>query len=42
MNVLITGAASGIGKAVSEYLILKGINVFALDIIKIDNENNKF
>lgn len=41
MNVLITGAASGIGKAVSEYLILKGINVFALDIIKIDNENIK-
>lgn len=42
MNVLVTGSANGIGKAVCEYLINKEINVYAIDIkeTKIDKVNN--
>lgn len=36
MNVLITGAASGIGKAVMEYFIDNNHNVYALDINEIN------
>jgi NAD(P)-dependent dehydrogenase (short-subunit alcohol dehydrogenase family) len=32
MNVLITGAASGIGKAAVDYFISRGHNVYALDV----------
>ncbi len=32
MNVLITGALGGIGRAVTNYYILKGVNVYALDV----------
>ena len=42
MNVLVTGSANGIGKAVCEYLINKDINVYAIDIkeTNIDKVNN--
>lgn len=33
MNVLITGALGGIGRAVTNYYISKGINVYALDVL---------
>ena len=39
-NVLITGAASGIGKAVKDYYLNNGHNVYALDINLIDNQDN--
>ncbi len=34
MNVLITGALGGIGRAVTNYYISKGVNVYALDVLK--------
>lgn len=39
-NVLVTGAASGIGKSTVEILLNKGYNVFALDIINMEECNN--
>lgn len=33
MNVLITGALSGIGRAVTNYYTLKGVNVYAIDLL---------
>lgn len=41
-NVLITGAASGIGKAVSECFLKNDYQVYAIDINKIENTNNLF
>jgi len=38
MKVLITGAASGIGKAVMEYFIENHHKVYALDVNEMDNE----
>lgn len=40
MNVLISGAANGIGKAVCDYFIKRGINVVAIDKQKIELESN--
>ena len=42
LNVLITGAASGIGKAVMNYYLENNHKVYAVDItpIKIDNSTN--
>ena len=39
LNVLITGAASGIGESIRNYYLGKGHNVFALDVKKIDEQN---
>ena len=39
-NVLITGAASGIGKAIKDYYLSNGHNVYALDINKIEDQSN--
>jgi short-subunit dehydrogenase len=39
-NILITGAASGIGKATTDLLLKKGYNVFAIDILKVDEKPN--
>ena len=39
-KVLITGAASGIGKAVKDYYLNNGHNVYALDINSIDDQDN--
>lgn len=39
MNILITGAASGIGKATVEAFLENNHNVFAVDINDIDNKN---
>lgn len=41
MNVLITGIASGIGKALSEVYLSNGINVYGIDINEVVNENIK-
>lgn len=38
-NILVTGAASGIGKATTEILLKKGYNIFAIDIVKIEDSN---
>ena len=40
MNVIITGATGGIGKAVSEYLGEKGIHVFACDKNQTEFKNS--
>lgn len=40
MNILITGAASGIGKAVMDCFLNNDHNVYAIDIIKIDEHKN--
>ena len=37
MNVLITGALGGIGRAVTNYYIKNGINVYALDVLDTCN-----
>ncbi len=44
MNVLLTGASGGIGKAVAEFLIVKGVNVYAIDLAeaKFNSESLKF
>lgn len=39
MNVLVTGSANGIGKAVCEYLIKQNVNVYALDIKESNIDN---
>ncbi len=39
-NILVTGSASGIGKATVEILLNKGYYVFGIDIIKMDDSNN--
>lgn len=39
-NVLITGAASGIGKAVKDYYLNNGHNVYAIDVNSIDEQEN--
>lgn len=41
MNVLITGCSSGIGKEVASYLLEQNINVYGLDINKIEDERIK-
>jgi NAD(P)-dependent dehydrogenase (short-subunit alcohol dehydrogenase family) len=38
MNVIITGASSGIGKATAEYFLDSGHTVYSIDIKKSDNE----
>ena len=40
MNVLITGASSGIGKALSDRFLENNYQVFALDICDIDHKDN--
>ena len=40
INVLITGAASGIGKAVKDYYLNNGHNVYAIDVNSIDEQEN--
>lgn len=40
MNVLITGAANGIGQAVTKKLLSKNIKVYAIDICNIDITDN--
>lgn len=40
MNVLITGAANGIGKAVTEKLLTNNINIFALDVCDLNYYHN--
>lgn len=42
MNILITGASSGIGKAVKDYFIDNGHSVFALDVNEIKKEERLF
>ncbi len=43
MNVLITGALGGIGRAVTNYYISKGVNVYALDVLdNCDVESVKY
>ena len=39
MNVLITGAASGIGRAAVDHFTKRGHNVFGIDIIPADEGN---
>ncbi len=41
MNILITGAASGIGNAVKNYYLSQGHNVYAIDVKKIEDEKLK-
>ncbi len=41
MNVLITGCASGIGKEVASFLLEKNINVYGLDVNKIEDSRIK-
>ena len=40
MNVLITGASGGIGRAVTEYLAEKGVTVYALDVKECQFKDN--
>lgn len=40
LNVLITGAASGIGKKIKDYFLEQNHSVYALDVNKIDDKNN--
>lgn len=40
MNILITGAASGIGNAVKNYYLSQGHSVYAIDINKIEEDKN--
>lgn len=42
MNILLTGAYSGIGKAIKDYLLKQGCSVYALDIFDIESEGNLF
>jgi NAD(P)-dependent dehydrogenase (short-subunit alcohol dehydrogenase family) len=37
MNILITGAASGIGRATAEYFIKRGHTVFGIDIVPVSD-----
>lgn len=39
-TVLVTGVASGIGKATKEYLLTNNYKVIGLDIFSVDNETN--
>lgn len=39
-NVLITGASSGIGKAIKDYYLKENFNVIALDVDNIDSNKN--
>lgn len=40
MNLLVTGAASGIGQAVTDYFIARGHTVFGIDVIKGEEKEN--
>ena len=40
LNILITGAASGIGEATKDYFLNQGNKVFALDIKNIEEKEN--
>lgn len=40
MNILITGASSGIGEATKDYYLEKGNNVYALDIKEMESKDN--
>ena len=40
MNILITGAGSGIGEATKDYYLEKGNNVYALDIKEMESKDN--
>lgn len=40
MNILITGAASGIGNAVKNFYLSQGHSVYAIDINKIEEDKN--
>ncbi|MBQ3575243.1 MAG: SDR family NAD(P)-dependent oxidoreductase, partial [Clostridia bacterium] len=40
MNLLITGAASGIGRAAADYFIKRGHTVFGIDIMPADERDN--
>ena len=40
MNILITGAANGIGKAVTNYFLKNNHNVYALDIKEVEEKEN--
>lgn len=40
MNLLITGAASGIGLAVTDFFIKRGHNVYGIDVVKTAEQEN--
>ena len=42
LNVLITGIASGIGKAVKDYFLLNKHRVYGIDLFEVESEENLF